>query len=206
MRNLPYLGSLLLILKETSAQAHFDEFLEDIIAEWDLRSPTILLHEERLNLTVRTVEMVGNGVWRRSENGSWNGGVGVLHRKEADISSNGMGVLLERAIGIDYPIPVICDPATLFAPKPTRAVPNMWVYLRVFGVIQWAILFLVLIAYATTMSIMPKWRGQVKDNSKRNSAIRTYFLFTIQNGEHANTELIGTRIMSLTASMQTLHL
>lgn len=74
---------------------------------------------ERVNLSIKTTEQIYDGQWKMSENGSWSGGVGVLQRKEADVCSFGMGILLDRALVIDFPLAVIYDPATLFALKPS---------------------------------------------------------------------------------------
>ena len=164
---------------------------------------------EKLNLTIRTVELVDDGVWRRSENGSWNGGVGVLQRKEADICSNGMGVVHDRSFAIDFPLPVINDPITLFALKNTGIAPNMWVYVRVFGVVQWAIFMMLLIVFAMVMTMNLMWRREQWQDTLMDyvpTAIGTSLLFTIQMGEHQATNHLGTRILTLTASMLTLFL
>ena len=107
---------------------------------------------ERVNLSIKAIEEIYDGQWKMSENGSWRGGVGVLQRKEADVCSFGMGILHDRALVIDFPLAVIYDPATLFALKPSGIAANMWVYVTVFRVIQWAIFLLLLIAFATVMT------------------------------------------------------
>ena len=40
---------------------------------------------EALNATMETTEILGRVVWKRLQNGSWTGGIGVLQRMEADI-------------------------------------------------------------------------------------------------------------------------
>ena len=164
---------------------------------------------ERVNLTIKTVELNLFESWEMSENGSWGGGVGVLQRKEADVCSFGMGVLLDRALVIDFPFPVINDPTTLFALKPTGIAPNMWVYVRVFGVIQWAIYLLLLMVFATVMTMILMWRREKWQDSQMKyvpTALGTSFLFTIQMGEHPDTKYLGTRILTLTTAMLTLLL
>ena len=41
---------------------------------------------ETLNATIKTIELPALGAWRKLPNGSWTGGIGILQRKEADIS------------------------------------------------------------------------------------------------------------------------
>ena len=41
---------------------------------------------ETLNATIKTTELPTLGAWRKLQNGSWTGGIGMLQRKEADIS------------------------------------------------------------------------------------------------------------------------
>ena len=163
---------------------------------------------ERLNLSIKTIEMPQEQ-WKMLENGSWTGGVGVLQRKEADICSNGMGILHDRSFAIDFPLPVIYDPITLFALKPTGRAPNMWVYVRVFGVIQWIIFMMLLIAFAMVMTMMLLWRREKWQDTQMKyvpMAFGTSFLFTIQMGEHPDTKHFGTRILTLTTSILTLVL
>ena len=163
---------------------------------------------DRLNLSIRTIEMIQEP-WKKLENGSWTGGIGELQRKESDICSNGMGILHERSFAIDFPLPVIYDPITLFALKPTGIAPNMWVYVRVFGVIQWVIFMMLLIAFAMVMTMMLLWRREQWQDTQMKyvpTAFGTSFLFTIQMGEHPDTNHFGTRILTLTTSMLTLLL
>ena len=117
---------------------------------------------ERVNLSIRAIELNLDYGELRGElaNGSWGGGVGVLQRKEADVCSFGLGILLERSFVIDFPLPVINDPITLFAIKNTGIAPNMWVYVRVFGVVQWTLFMMLLIAFAAATTMMLKWRRQ----------------------------------------------
>ena len=164
---------------------------------------------ERVNLSIKAIEEIYDGQWKMSENGSWRGGVGVLQRKEADVCSFGMGILHDRALVIDFPLAVIYDPATLFALKPSGIAANMWVYVTVFRVIQWAIFLLLLIAFATVMTMILIWRSEQWHDSHINlvpTALGTSFLFTIQMEELLDTKNFATRILTLTTAMLTLLL
>ena len=41
---------------------------------------------ETLNATIKTTELPALGAWKELQNGSWTGGIGMLQRKETDIS------------------------------------------------------------------------------------------------------------------------
>ena len=45
---------------------------------------------------------------------------------------------------VDYPIGILREGITLFAPRPTGTAPNMWVYVRVYGVLQWSVILALL--------------------------------------------------------------
>ena len=53
MRALPHLGPLLLLfMAGVNGEDHFNEFLEDVILEWKLRSPTIVVQEDFPDLCI----------------------------------------------------------------------------------------------------------------------------------------------------------
>ena len=78
---------------------------------------------DRLNLTVITKPCSFKN--RLLYNGSWSGGMGLLQRREADIVSYLMGVNLQRAQYVDFPIPTRLHTISLIATKP-RGVVSSW--------------------------------------------------------------------------------
>ena len=87
---------------------------------------------DRLNLKMAThiIPATSRG-WIELENGSWTGGVGVLQKREADICSATVGVTLERASVIDYPLPILHRPCSFIAAIPKGTSLNMWAYVQV---------------------------------------------------------------------------
>ena len=69
--------------------------------------------------------------WKKLNNGTWTGGIGVLQRKEADIVSSAVGVTLERDSVVDYPLPIIHRSCSFIAAIPKGASLNIWAYVQV---------------------------------------------------------------------------
>ena len=173
---------------------------------------------DRLNVSVETLEVE----WGATlfENGSWSGGMGVLQRKEADVFSSGLAITFERSEFIDYPTATIHTPQTLHAAIPKGISINMWVYLTVFGPLQWAcfVALLVLISmglciandlsHEKSVSKFGMKRGGKKDILIKTpaSGLALVCLYTMQMGSHANSKSLALRLITLTTSMLTLLL
>ena len=65
-----------------------------------------------------------------------------------------MAITHPRSLVVDYPIGILREAITLIALKPKGTAPNMWVYLRVFRVTQWAIIWTLLSALVIAMTLM----------------------------------------------------
>ena len=171
---------------------------------------------DRLNLTVETVE----APWEMKllDNGSWTSTIGFLQRKEADVVSSGIGVNLLRSYSIDHTIPTHVAPITLIAAVPEGVSPNMWVYVRVFGVNQWMIFIILLVLMVMGFSIINAISEDLsgrefgtKKGSNRNyklksssSALSMVCLYTIQMGSHTNSQKLAPRLLTFTMSILTL--
>ena len=172
----------------------------------------------KLNLTVKTVK----SPWTMElmENGSWTGEIGFLQRKDVDVVSSGLGINLQRSDFIDYPLPTDRSPLTLIAAIPKKNVPNIWVYVRVFGVQQWIIFISLLVLTVIGLTLgnglskdeAPRIFGTKKGAQKEyklNSVFSGFALlclFTIQMGSHTNSKQLAQRLLTLTASFLTLLL
>ena len=107
---------------------------------------------------------------------------------------------------------------TLIAATPKGVSLNMWVYVGVFGVYQWAIfiILLVLIVMGLTVNhaLSDDQSGRefgTKRGSSKNyqlnsasSALAMVCLFTIQMGSHTNSKKLAPRLLTLTMSTLTL--
>ena len=167
---------------------------------------------DRLNLTVKTVESPYEG-GSMLANGSWSGCFGMLQRGEIDVDSYGRGIRNNPMV--DYLSPAYRVPRVMIANRPEGAAPNMWVYLRIFGLTQWSIYVasLVLIAIGLFfINIVNSETTSISFGSKRGhqhqyelytpiSYISLVYLYTIQMGSHTTANQAAARIISLTLSI-----
>ena len=171
---------------------------------------------DKLNLTIETKEL-GTEYATKLENGSWTGWIGQLQRKEVDVVSSGVGVRFQRSFVMDYPFATARSRITLIAAIPKGAAPNMWVYVRVFGVHQWIIFILALTLITILLSLLnflledetSKEFG-TKRGSRNEYRLDSTFasfalvsLYTIQMGSHTNSRKMAPRLLTLTASFVT---
>ena len=171
-----------------------------------LQSMLGIIFAQKLRMTIRHVK-IPDERWQMLENGSWTGGLGILQRNEADIVSVLMGMGAQRCSVIDCSAPTLRDTITLISEIPKGTAINIWVYLKVFGVIQWSIFFTMLIVCVIMIIFSKTLRREEIEQSKLRiafEAIETTYLFTIQLGDHVNTRSLGTRLLLLTTSILTL--
>ena len=191
--------------------AHYARLMRDkdgkIVGSWGILQYMLgFVIVDKLNMTLETVE-IPDGPWRMLENGSWTGGIGRLQRREADIVSVLMGMRAQRCSVIDCSAPTLRDTITLISAIPKGTAINMWVYLKVFGVIQWTLFFTLLVG-CVIMMIFSKTLGiEEMEQSKLRialEAIATAYLFTIQLGDHVSNRSLAVRLLLLTTSVLTL--
>ena len=175
---------------------------------------------DKLNLTIEIIE----SPWEMEllDNGSWTGEIGFLQRKEADVASSGLGINLQRSYFIDYTIPTHVEPITLIAAIPKGVSTDMWVYVGVFGVLQWMIFIILLVLMMIGLSIIHALIGnqsgrefETKRGSSKNyhfkinsasSALTMVCLYIIQMGSHTNSKKLAPRMLTFTMSILTLML
>ena len=147
------------------------------------------------------------------KNGSGTGCIGMLQRGEIDVDSYGRG--MRNNPMVDYISPAYRVPRVMIANRPEGAAPNMWVYLRIFGLTQWSIYVasLVLIAIGLFfINIVNSEKTSISFGSKRGhqhqyelytpiSYISLVYLYTIQMGSHTTANQAAARIISLTLSI-----
>ena len=106
---------------------------------------------------------------------------------------------------VDYPIGILREAITLIALKPKGTAPNMWVYLRVFGVTQWAIIWTLLSALVIAMTLMSasneEKKGDISIKYHVSETIGSAYLFILQQGEHPVERHFGTRSLTMTFAM-----
>ena len=170
---------------------------------------------DTLNLTVETVEV--ESTKPRLLNGSWTGPLGLLQKGDIDVLSIALGINLERSDTLDLPLATYRQPVTLVAVKRKGAAPNMWVYVQVFGLIQWMLVTLLLVLLGLILSfisVLRIWETDTEFGSKRGakkeysinsifSSFALIYLYAIQMGSHTNSRKLTPRLITLTASITT---
>ena len=171
---------------------------------------------DKLNLTVETKEHPW--AMKLLDNGSWTGAMGLLQRQEVDTVSTGFGINVQRSKYIDYPIATNKEAVTLIAAIPKSASPNVWVYVKVFGLTQWMIfiMFLVLMVIALSLILALSddksgWDFGTKRGTNQNyqldsasSALAMVCLYVLQMGSHTNSTKLAPRLLTFTMSILTL--
>ena len=98
----------------------------------------------------------------------------------------------------------------MLAGVPTGTAPNLWVYLTVYGNLQWTIFFLMFLVISLGSTLIDKiWKGRTHD-SQTPSVLEGFFMvsmFSIQQGSHPDRgQIKAKRILAITTSMLTLLL
>ena len=114
------------------------------------------LLSKRMNFKLEFVPSV-DGKWgKKSANGSWNGIVGMLIRKEVDICSGGMSVMLQRSQVMDFSMSLLKRYTTLVANPNTGKAVNLWVFTEVFPKEAWMVLFIFILAVSVAFVVSEK--------------------------------------------------
>ena len=98
----------------------------------------------------------------------------------------------------------------MLAGVPTGTAPNLWVYLTVYGNLQWTVFFLMFLVISLGSTLIDMiWKGRSHD-SQTPSVLEGFFMvsmFSIQQGSHPDRgQIKAKRILALTTSMLTLLL
>ena len=161
---------------------------------------------KKLNLTCLAIPH--DRVNIAADNGSWTGGIGLLQRMKADIVTSGLGLSIDRAFVIDYLIPTVTSTETLIARTVKSTSPKIWVYLQVFGPLQWSIYIALLIAVILIYSSARIFKGQNKSTQRKVhcilSGVGMTYLYIIQMGHHTNDNQLASRMLSVTMAFLTM--
>ena len=171
---------------------------------------------DRLNMTMKTVEYKNKRKLLR--NGTWEGPFGMIQRGEIDVDSVGIGINIQRLSIIDFPIQTQEVPVIFIVQRPQGTATDVWVYIKVFGGLQWLIYItsLALIVFGlslinvTSTDEFIKSFGTKRGSNERYqltsvlSNISLVYLYMIQMGSHINTKQAAIRILTITTSFTTL--
>ena len=152
---------------------------------------------DRLNVTIETRDesKAGEGLSKCPM---------LLGTDSTDICSGGYRG--KRCVGCVTRHIVTMKPAarTLLAGVPKENAPDAWVYIDVFGWLQWLLLFLLLTIISLMMPLFGILLGRNLYSSSLSEGFATTYLFLLQQGDHPENRLMAKRILSITTSMLTL--
>ncbi|XP_047477878.1 glutamate receptor ionotropic, delta-1-like [Penaeus chinensis] len=116
-----------------------------------------MLHhlQERLGFSYRLVYSYDGNWGSRMANGTWNGMVGMVARKEADMGVAPFTVTLAREEAIDFTFPHFTDPAAFLTPAPSR-VDRITAFLDPFGFEVWLAIAVSLVLLGPTMYLFTR--------------------------------------------------
>ena len=141
-----------------------------------------------LNLTIKLME-IPNVPIKKFENGSWTAEYGMLQRKEIDVASPGNQIYNPRYghYLYDPTLPLCHNKYVLIGRKPIGTAPNSWVYVEVFGVLQWAIFMALLLGFIMALTVsytMEKVKKEESQTIALFKGVSSAYLFTLQYGSH----------------------
>ena len=86
--------------------------------------------------------------------GEWNGLVGDLVRRSADLAACGLTRTYERSLAVDFSVGLVQDPMTLIGGTPTGESVNFTAYLGIFRDTVWVVIFVLAAALALSMLLI----------------------------------------------------
>ena len=111
-----------------------------------------------VNLTIKIEEHQRSEIGGKLlENGTWTGNLGRIQRGEIDVNAIGYGLNFQRATQLDFPVQTIRQGTMLIAGRPEGSAPNMWVYVRVFGILQWVFFLTLFVIMALGLTLIALW-------------------------------------------------
>ena len=171
-----------------------------------------------LNLNVETTKICSVGTCNFTCWCNCTGTIKHVLERSIDGSISGTAIHFMEFALTDFCFATGRDPVSLYAAKPKGTAPNIWVYVNVFGVSQWAIFLALLILVVIMISLDKKIVQPDSVNAfgtKRGSqshykldsvmsGVALVGLYTIQMGSQTNGQHLGIRLLTFTTSMLTL--
>lgn len=156
--------------------------------------------QHALNFTVTTITPAdGKYGGLEDDNKTWNGLIGLLDRKDADIVTSPMARTEARSEVADYTFPVAQDKLTLCAKKRSTGVPNIWVYMKIFTPIAWLCIGCLLILIALLLSLFG-WFDPAS-NSSIGLALSASYKMLLQISSNLTIDFASSRFLFMAGSI-----
>ena len=137
------------------------------------------LLQSRLNFSAKAVSPV-DGNWGNimPDNVTWNGIIGELGDRRADISTGGLGINYERNSIVDYSITLIEYKNTLIQSVETSVQIHVWVYFTIFTIPAWIVILILMFSFAILIFINAHYESIPR---KSGIAISCLYLIKLSN-------------------------
>ncbi|XP_076314970.1 putative glutamate receptor [Tachypleus tridentatus] len=131
-----------------------------------------LLHElsKKFKFSYVTEEPQDGNFGARLQNGSWNGMIGMLERKEADIAVGSLTITRDREDAIDFTFPFYEEPTKILLPKPETE-SKLWTVAKPFRWQVWLAVLLVLFLISTTIYFLNLYFVKLRHRNPEDSNI-----------------------------------
>ena len=175
----------------------FDEDNTTIIGSKGWFQEKLFYITEALNLTVTIFEdeIIVDGKPRQHYC------TDLLLMNLTDVCSQGIPIFPKA--NWSYSMPTDRQPQTLLAGVPTGTAPHSYVYMEIFGFLQWIVFLCALIIISLAMQFSHYILKENNDDRMWEGFVTPY-LFLLQKGNHPETSHFSKRLLSFTTSILTL--
>ena len=134
----------------------------DITDKEGIFQDLFFLLQSKLNFT-SVVKSPPDGKWGdlNDDNLTWNGMIGELTKKNADISTAGLGRNFVRDKVVDYGITSISYRQTLIQASSTSVALQFWVYMKVFPLAAWIIILISILLFALLIYCLARYQKSI---------------------------------------------
>ena len=134
-----------------------------------------------------------------NDNKTWNGLIGLLQRKEADIVTSPLATTQYRSQVVDFTYAVAHDKITLVAKRPSTSLPNIWVYVKMFSPAAW----LCIGCFTTSLALLLAFFG-LFDHSASSSiglALSACYRMLLLISPDLTMKFVSSKMLFLNASI-----
>ncbi|XP_050714181.1 probable glutamate receptor isoform X2 [Eriocheir sinensis] len=147
-----------------------------------------------LNFTYSIVQ--GDGYWGApTQNGTWNGMIGMVMRKEADLGLGPFGVSYKRNKVVGFTLPIFREVLHILTARP-RPQPQPWGFLAPFTLNVWLVLLSLMMVLTVFATVTEKALMEVENGPSSSSSSSLFFWHLISHyqlflGQSSPREAVG---------------
>ncbi|XP_047482485.1 glutamate receptor-like [Penaeus chinensis] len=144
---------------------------------------------EKLNLCYELVPSV-DGLWgAKLPNGSWFGMLGMLERKEVDMSVGPFAPSTERATVADFSVPILISDHTIIYPRP-QVLPDLFGFVKPFALVVWMAVLISLLTVTASSRLPTLYRRGRRGESEGENLNSILWAFMVLLGQALPPRLV----------------